>query len=556
MSTDTEDGRASTVQPFWTRARQLEKLPPCQSACPNSGDIRGWLGIIAQHDRLGLSLEQAYDRAWERLVELNPLPATIGRICPHPCESQCSRNDKDGAVSINAMERFLGDWAISRRLTLPTVEDGRCTESIGVIGSGPASLSFAYQMARRGYPVAMYERRELPGGMLRHAIPDYRLPRAVLDAEVQRILDLPVSLLSGLDGASDPPLEELRARHRLLFVGVGAQSGRRLGVPGETGPGVMSGIDYLFRRKRGEATGLGKRVVVVGGGNTAIDAARSARRDGAEVIVLYRRTRHEMPAAVQEVEDAEAEGVVFEFLAAPCRILRNDERVEGIEIQRMRLGETGQDGRRRPVPVAGAVDRIQADTVLAAVSQQADWHGVEGISPEGNWLSAEGDGRIADDLWAGGDDLGPGIASRAIAQGRLAAEAAHAHLRGGEPSPVRPARPRLDPSSVKHDYYEPLPRGHVPRRSQSTWLAEPDTEIEQTLSIAEARREAGRCLSCGLCFGCQQCYMYCNAAGFTRISEQAPGQYYAMALEACEGCGKCIELCPCGYLEPRGGPTW
>jgi NADPH-dependent glutamate synthase beta subunit-like oxidoreductase/Pyruvate/2-oxoacid:ferredoxin oxidoreductase delta subunit len=556
MDTDASDDRESSIQPFWTRARQLEKLPPCQSACPNSGDIRGWLGLIAQHDRLGLSLEQAYDRAWQRLVEFNPLPATIGRICPHPCESECSRNSKEGAVSINALERFLGDWAISRSLPLPVIGDERCTESIGVIGSGPASLSFAYQMARRGYPVTMYERRELPGGMLRHAIPDYRLPREVLEAEVRRILDLPVSFRAGVDGESDAGLEELRARHHLLFVGVGAQSGRRLGVPGESGPGVMSGIDYLVRRKRGEATKLGRQVVVVGGGNTAIDAARSSRRDGAEVTVLYRRTRREMPASVQEVDDAESEGVRFEFLAAPYRILRDGERVAGIAIQRMRLDGAGPDGRRRPVPIAGAVDCIEADTVLAAVSQQADWHGIEDMSREGGWLSADDDGRIADDLWAGGDDRGPGIASRAIAQGRLAAEAAHARLRGDRSSPMQQTRQRLDPASIKHDYYEQVPRGPARRRPQGTWLAEPDAEIEQTLSSAEALREAGRCMSCGLCFGCQQCFMYCNAAGFTRIAEAAPGNYFVMALEACEGCGKCIELCPCGYLESREGAAW
>ncbi len=556
MSTDPGEGRASTVQPFWTRARQLEKLPPCQSACPNSGDIRGWLGIIAQHERLGLSVEQAYDRAWERLVEFNPLPATIGRICPHPCESRCSRESKDGAVSISAMERFLGDWGISRSLKLPTIRDARCNESIGVVGSGPASLSFAYQMSRRGYAVTMYERRELPGGMLRHAIPDYRLPRAVLDAEIQRILDLPVSLESALDGNGSALLDGLRSRHRLIFMGVGAQSGRCLDVPGESGPGVMSGLDYLIRRKHGEAPSLGTRVIVVGGGNTAIDAARSARRDGADVTVLYRRSRQEMPAERQEVDDAMTEGIHFEFLVAPRRILRDGRKLAGVEIQRMRLGETGQDGRQRPVPIAGAIDCIQADTILTAVSQRVDWKGLEGVANEGGWLSAADDGHVADDVLAGGDDLGPGIASRAIAHGRLAAEAADAQLRGAPSMPAQEARPGLDPSRVKHDYYEPAPRQPAPRRPQASWLAEPDNEIAQTLSCSEALREAGRCLSCGLCFGCQQCFMYCNAAGFTRIEEPAAGHYYAMALEACEGCGKCIELCPCGYLEPREGTPW
>jgi NADPH-dependent glutamate synthase beta subunit-like oxidoreductase len=266
---------------------------------------------------LGLSLEQACDRAWEELVQLNPFPATQGRICPHPCERSCSRTAKDGAVCINATERFLGDWGTARHLPLPKIVGKDCTESVGVIGSGPAGLSFAYQMARRGYPVTIYEKTELPGGMLRHAIPDYRLPRAVLDAEIQRILDLQISLVRGIEAGNDISFAELRARHRLLFLGMGAQAARKLGVAGEAGPGVLSGIEYLTHRKQGIGDGLGKRVVVIGGGNTAMDAARSARRDGAEVTLLYRRRLKEMPAVVNEVQDALAEGVRFEFLSAP-----------------------------------------------------------------------------------------------------------------------------------------------------------------------------------------------------------------------------------------------
>jgi NADPH-dependent glutamate synthase beta subunit-like oxidoreductase len=542
-------------QPFWTHAQQQEKTPPCQAHCPNSGDIRGWLGIIAQRDKLGLSLEQAYDRAWERLVQLNPFPATIGRICPHPCESRCSRDAKDGAVAINAMERFLGDWGISRKLPLPEIDSGQRSESVGVIGSGPASLSFAYQMARRGYQVTVYERRDLPGGMLRHAIPDYRLPRDVLDAEIQRVFDLRVALATGVEVGRDVSLEDLRQSHAVLFLGMGAQSARKLGVAGEAGRGVLSGIDYLTRRKHGVAAGLGRRVVVVGGGNTAIDAARSARRDGADVTLLYRRSLEQMPAEAHEVEDARAEGVRFEFLSAPGRILRDGAVLTGVEVQRMRLGEADENGRQAPVPIPGDVYTLEADTVLVSVSQEPDWQGIDGARGH-KWLHTEDDGKLADDLWAGGDDRGPGIASRAIAQGRLAAEAAHAQLRGEAAARGHPSRPSLDPASVKTDYYEARARGSAGRRPQEQWLAEPGLEIDQTLSSEQACQEAERCLSCGLCFGCQQCFMYCNAAGFTRVEQAEPGRYYAMALEACEGCGKCIELCPCGYLESREGLAW
>ena len=553
MTSHDESSAADVQQRFRLYARQQEKAPPCQTHCPNSGDIRGWMGVIAQHDKLGLSLEQAYDRAWGMLVEMNPFPATLGRICPHPCEQLCSRETKDGAVSINALERFLGDWGLSRKLPLQRL-DGECrAESIGIVGSGPASLSFAYQMARRGYPVTIYEQRELPGGMLRHAIPDFRLPREVVSAEIQRVLDLGVSLVPGVEVGRDLLFDELRSRHQLMFLGLGAQSARRLGVEGEAGPGVMPGIDYLMRRKAGISTGLGRRVAVIGGGNTAIDAARSARRDGADVTLLYRRSLEEMPAEKHEIRDAEAEGVRFEFLCTPGRVLRNDTGVAGVEVQRMRLGERGEDGRPNPVPVPGDTFTLEVDTILAAVSQEPGWRGL-GEAGEGNgWLRTEDDGRLANDLWAGGDDRGAGIASRAVAQGRLAAEAAHAQLRG-EPSPKQAsARPTLDPAALKMDYYDERPGAASSLDDTRSWLARPERAIDRALTGEQAYREAARCMSCGLCFGCQQCFMYCNAGGFTRIEEPAPGRYYALALDACEGCGKCIEICPCGYLESREG---
>jgi NADPH-dependent glutamate synthase beta subunit-like oxidoreductase/NAD-dependent dihydropyrimidine dehydrogenase PreA subunit len=541
--TDQQD-KGVNEQPFWTRAQQLEKQAPCQVECPNSGNVRGWLGIIAQRRKHGLSLEQAYDKAWEELVQLNPFPATIGRICPHPCETRCTREGKDGAVSINALERFLGDWAIDRKLPLPRVDGQRYTESIGVIGSGPAGLSFAYQMARRGYSVTLYEKRDQPGGMLRHAIPDYRLPRKLVEAEIQRVLDLSISVVNGLELGKDISLEELRQRHRLLFLGMGAQGARRLGIEGEAGPGVIPGIVYLRQRKLGMKTGLGSKVVVIGGGNTAIDAARSARREGASVEVLYRRTRQEMPAAAHEVDDAITEGVQFTFGAVPCKVLRDGRVMTGVEYRHKDAVESDE------------IYRLSADSMIVAISQRPDWQGLNLARDGSKWLLTEEDGKLADDIWAGGDDRGPGIASRSVAHGRLAAEAAHAQLRG-EPRPVsRPVPPAIDTSKVKTDYYTGRVRGEHPRRPQEQWLDQPDQEIDQTISSEQACKEAERCLSCGLCFDCYQCVMYCNAGGFSPVDDAAPGRYYTLALDACEGCGKCIELCPCGYLEDRDGAPW
>jgi NADPH-dependent glutamate synthase beta subunit-like oxidoreductase/NAD-dependent dihydropyrimidine dehydrogenase PreA subunit len=537
--------------PFQTLARQLDKLPPCQAQCPNSGDVRGWLGVIAQHDKNGLTLDEAYDEAWRMIAERNPLPATIGRICPHPCEDLCSRRDKDGAVSINAMERFLGDWGLSRSLPLPRIASAAHPESIGVIGSGPASLSFAYQMARRGYGVTIYEQRDRPGGMLRYAIPDYRLPRDVLDSEVQRILDLDITLISGSDVGNTIGLDELRDRHRLVFLGLGAQAARELGIPGEQGPGVIAGIDYLRQRKEHTESLCDKQVIVVGGGNTAIDAARSAKRDGADVVLLYRRSEQEMPAIESEVEDARREGIEFRFLAAPVRIVRHDGAIRSVEVQTMRLGAKDESGRRRPEPVRGKLQELPADTVIVAVAQAPDWHGIDAVAGAGSWLRTAADGKLDMNIWAGGDDRGPGIASGAIAQGRLAAESAHAELRGEPPPALEDTRNPVSTGMVKTDYYADQARTASARRPVDEWLRDPEAEIDQTLTYEQACAEAARCMSCGLCFDCRQCFMYCNQSGFTRIEETRPGHYFAMALDACEGCGKCIELCPCGYLEPR-----
>jgi NADPH-dependent glutamate synthase beta subunit-like oxidoreductase len=553
MSSTKSPAASPVKHAFQIHAQQVEKLPPCQAQCANSGDIRGWLGIIAQHEKAGLTLDEAYDKAWEKLTELNPLPATIGRICPHPCEDRCARRDKDGAVSVNALERFLGDWAISRSLPLPLAKmtSGQYAESIGVIGSGPASLSFAYQMARRGYPVTIYEKHDLPGGMLRHAIPDYRLPREVLDAEIERLLTLRISLVRNVEIGRDIVFDELRDRHSLLFLGLGAQAASELGIPGEKGPGVISGIEYLRQRKQRIELQTGKTVAVVGGGNTAIDAARSARREGAQVLLLYRRSEEHMPAVVQEVEDAKTEGVQFRFLVSATRIVRDGDAIRHIELQNMQLGEADEQGRRRPMPVFGQTQALPVDMVIVAVSQAPDWHGIDPMRDGHRWLRTEDDGKLEDNIWAGGDDRGPGIASKAIAQGRLAAEAAHAELRG-EPHPGElPARQAVRAGAVKSDYYRDQQRGCRERRPEGEWLSQPELEINRTISSEQARQEAARCMSCGLCFDCQQCFMYCNAGGFARIAEPGPGHYFTLELDACEGCSKCIEVCPCGYLEAR-----
>jgi NADPH-dependent glutamate synthase beta subunit-like oxidoreductase/ferredoxin len=528
---------------------QVAGTPPCGAGCAAGGDPRGWIGVVAQRHKLGLSDEDAYTRAWDIVVSANPFPASLGRICPHPCESGCNRKDKDGAVAINALERFLGDWALRKGLVLPVLDPGPLPESIGVIGAGPAGLSFAYQMTRRGYRVTVYEQQDRPGGMLYYGIPQYRLPEDVLLAEIRRLEDLRIDIRLGTVVGRDVGVAELRERHAALFFGVGAGRGLRLGVPGEDGAGVLTGIEYLGATNRGETPAMGRRVVVVGGGNTAMDAARTARRSGAQVTVLYRRGAEEMPAIKSEIDAAVAEGVVLELLAAPVAIARERGAVRTLVARRMRLAGADATGRRAVVPVAGSEFELVADTVIAAVSQEADWTPLAEIDAEHRFRHAQLSEEAEAGLLAGGDALGPGIAALAIAQGRQAAEALHARLRGlAGPPPGSPPPPRPGPA-VRSDNYAARARAALPTQSVEERLAQPDAEVDATIGEDAFLAEVERCFSCGLCFGCEQCFTFCNAGGFVRLEEPRPGAYFALALDACEACRKCIEVCPCGYLS-------
>lgn len=541
---------SAALQQALVQPEQQRKAPPCGAGCASGADVREWIALVAQRRKLGLSDADAYARAWNMVTAVNPFPATLGRICPHPCEDDCNRRDKDGAVSINAMERFLGDWALQRKLKLPVADRGSWSESVGVIGAGPAGFSFAYQMSRRGYRVTVYEKQDRAGGMLYFGIPQYRLPEAVLEAEIRRILDLGVELKLNTAIGRDLSVQELRDRHEVVFLGIGAGVGLKLGIPGEDGPGAWTGTDFLSLLNRGNTVELGAHVVVVGGGNTAMDAARAARRTGARVTLLYRRTRDEMPAIESEIDDALAEGVEIAYLAAPVSIGREGGKVQSVRVQRMGLGEPDRSGRRKPVPIGGSEHDIPASAVIAAVSQEPDWEGLAELRNAKTWIHAESSGAVAHGLWAGGDAIGPGIAGLAIAQGRQAAEAVHAQLRA-LPAPSA-SRSDAGPSpSPKPDYYPAMPRSTSPYRAVASRLAQPDMEVQQTISERAFLDEVSRCFSCGSCFGCEQCYMFCNAGGFSKLQEVAPGRYFSLSLDCCEYCGKCIELCPCGYLSTR-----
>jgi len=556
----TSGGARTEISPL--RPKYLEKLPPCTEQCPSGNDIRGWLAVLAQREKMGLSLEEANDRAWQIEVETNPFPSVMGRVCPHPCEASCNRKDKDSAVAINSIERCIGDWGIERDLKLQMLDvGGPFEEKIAVVGAGPSGLSCAYQLARRGYQVTVFESFEKPGGMLRYGIPEYRLPRKLLDAEIQKILDLGVELKCGATIGEGITLEDLRRDYQAVFVGIGAHKGRTMGIPGEDGPNVYTGTDFLNQANSGKSVVIGEKVVIVGGGDTAIDAARvslrlssdaasMSRRLGAEVTVLYRRTRKEMPAIEREIEEALEEGIKIEFLAAPAKVIRDESgKIVRLAVQRMELGEPDSSGRRRPVPVDGAVDEMEADTLIMAVSQEPDWSTLGSIQTNGSWLKVDPWGRTGiDGVWSGGDTLTLGLATISIGQGRKAAECIHAQLRGGQPEESDAGKP-IESSRLKLDWYKAKDRAERKILSPEERLAKPMDEVDLGMPIEAALEEATRCFSCGLCFGCENCWMYCQNTCFKKLPELVPGSYYSLDLALCDGCKKCWEECPCGYID-------
>jgi Pyruvate/2-oxoacid:ferredoxin oxidoreductase delta subunit len=297
---------------------------------------------------------------------------------------------------------------------------------------------------------------------------------------------------------------------------------------------------------------LGKNVVVVGGGNTAIDAARVARRQGGEVTLLYRRTRAEMPAIESEIEDALAEQVTIQYLVSPVKVKRIWGAVDAVIVQEMTLGDADDSGRRRPIPKLGSEKEIPADSIIVAISQEPDWENLlrsnQDISPVDS--SAIEDGKVADDIWIGGDVRGMGIATLAISQGRKAAEEIHGQLRNlGSSSNEEPVM--ITPDKVHGEFYETREALSAPRKPISEWLQHPNSEVEHTITEEQFLAETTRCFSCGLCFGCQTCWMYCNASTFEHSQAVQLGNYFIPTLEICEGCGKCLDLCPCGYLSVK-----
>ncbi|HSD63013.1 MAG TPA: NAD(P)-binding protein [Ignavibacteriaceae bacterium] len=539
----------SSVETSPLRPVQIPKTPPCSNGCPNETNIREFLTTISWSDDNGSNHSEAFRKAWEILAEKNPFPSTCGRVCPHPCESNCNRTHKDSAVSINNLERFVGDFALQNDFQFVKLTEEKYPQKVAVIGSGPAGLSCAYQLARRGYSVTVYEAFSKPGGMLRYGIPDYRLPQDILDKEIKRIENLGVQIQCSTIIGRDIPYEELQKNYNAIFVGIGAHKGRLLGILNEDASNVLTGTEFLNKVNSGEKIEIGKKVLVIGGGDTAIDAARVSRRLGAEATIVYRRTRNEMPAIEEEIVGAEDEGVKLEFLAAPVEFEKDGDKIMKMKCQKMELGEPDESGRRRPVPIPDAYFTLDASTVIAAISQEPDFTRLENLHEGKNWIKTDESGETKiQNTFAGGDALELGLVTIAIFNGRKAAEAIHNRFQNI--SPVKEVKPPV----ITHDkiilsYYESKLRNEPFKLSPEDRLKDLNLEITSTLTEQQVLDEAKRCMSCGSCFDCGTCWSYCQDQVI--VKPVIKHQTYKFKMDFCNGCKKCAENCPCGYIEMK-----
>mgnify|MGYP000916832803 CR=1 FL=1 len=565
--------------------RHVRVPSPCHQACPVGGEIADWIGRARAQDLRG---------AWQVLTRHNPFPAIAGRICHHPCEAACNRQGFDEAVSICRLERHVGDAAIAAGwgFEAPQAErDGH----VAVIGAGPAGLSAAFQLRRRGWRVTVFEASEAPGGLMRHGIPAYRLAREVLDAEIARLLALGITIRCGTPVSTPEAFEQLCAGHDAVFVATGAARVKRLPVLDPALPGVMDGAAYLAAANAGRAPALGRRVVVIGGGSAALDAARSARRAGHAVTVLALEAREQMPAQREEVDEALDEGleIVNGAMLTGCEATPAGLRLHGTAV---RFAPGAARGSFTVQPIDGTAFELRADAVLVSIGQDPEL-GILGdtLAHDGGLLAADTRQATArDGVWAGGDvasleryvteAVGMGQAAaldihRVLLQRSGTAQAADWHGsehaagarvpsdaptgRAGRPPAVAtgplgetPAGadelPSIDRTvtlqGIATWYHEPAARAPVALRPAEERVRGHD-EVQLPLTVAQALAEAGRCFSCGSCVHCDNCVIVCPDLAVVRRPDVngAPAGYTVLG-DYCKGCGLCVRECPTGSM--------
>lgn len=536
-----------------------DKTSPCSAACPVGNDIVAFIQKTTEGD---------FGGAWNLIREENPFPGVCGRICFHPCESKCNRRDYDEPIAIHALERFVSDFASNLdRKTKKTL--GARKGKIAVIGSGPAGMSCAYHLAKLDYDVTVFESFSLAGGILRTGIPSYRLPKDVLDREISNIAELGVEIRTGMPFGENLSLEDLTA-YQAIFIATGAHRSRELHIRGGKGREVFSGLDLLKKINLGRKVTLGDKIAIVGGGNTAIDVARSVVRLGKKATILYRRSKEEMPAFGEEMMEALEEGVKIRYLVNPIRIQRKDS-LHRLECLRIELGEKDESGRRKPVPIPGSNFFFEADNVIIAAGEEVEFSFLpKGLEKREGIVLTQRDGNTGvRGIFAGGDlTSNQRTVAHAIGSGKKVALAIDCYLNGkdseealrqiltGEGPSIsmfrylHPQERLMNPHVVTFDelntdYFEPSRRqretkGPIKKRIKGF------EEVTSGFTEGIAMDEAERCFSCGTCVGCENCYVFCPDASIIKIGEVLSRQ---VDYDFCKGCGICFSECPRGVIS-------
>jgi len=550
----SKTGTWRTQRPFYEN-----KTAPCRAACPAGNDIAGFIQKITQED---------FEGAWNLIREENPFPGICGRVCFHPCELKCNRGRLDEPIAIHALERFVSDFANS----LPQKSERPLAKKkgkIAIIGSGPAGMSCAYHLARLHYAVTVFESLSLLGGMLRIGIPSYRLPKDVLDREISQIEALGVEIRAGVSFGQDRKIEDLK-NYQAIFIATGAHRSRGLHIPGEKGRGIFSGIGFLKKINLQKKVEMGDKVAVVGGGNTAIDVARSLIRLGKKATILYRRSKEEMPAFEEEVMEAIEEGVKIRYLVNPIRIHRKDG-LKRLECVRMELGEKDKAGRRIPKAIPNSNFSIDADSVIVAAGEEIEVSFLpQGVGQKDGIILTQIDGSTGmKGIFAGGDlTSNQRTVAYAIGSGKKAAMAIDCYLKekgseeairqiligeGPSLSIFRYLHPGEKPQNphivtfeeLNMDYFETLPRQKEhkqTRRERIKGFAEVTSSLEDRTALYEAER----CFSCGTCNECENCYVFCPDASILRGEEKIS---HDVDYDFCKGCGICFTECPRGAIS-------
>jgi len=524
-------------------------IGPCKLNCPAHTDCQKYVKEIA---------EGRYADAVATIMETFPLPAAIGRVCPHPCEKACRRRLVEAPISIAQLKYFAADQVRKDGNAHPIKVGAPSGKKVGIIGGGPAGLTAAFKLVQRGHDVTVFDQMPEMGGMLRYGIPEYRLPKAVLKAETDAIAALGVKYVNDFKIGRDEGFDSFRARFDAVIVANGAWKSSAMRVKGEDLEGVWGGIDFLRAVVTGQKPAIGGRVAIVGGGNTAMDACRTAVRVGAkEVFVVYRRTRKEMPAEDVEITEAEEEGVVFKFLYAPDEILGRDGKVCGMRLQVMELGEPDERGRRKPVPVPGKFEEIALDSVIAAIGQRNDPEGFEALPQTQKGTIAADEGNFSTTLpgvFACGDTVnkGAGIAIGAIAQANEAALAVDAYLNGAEYRPVKPVLSERDLGEKDFADRPRVARAKMPQRPPEERRND-FKEVNLGLSPETAQAEAKRCLECG-CHDYHDCRLIRYANLVNADTQRLRGEFHEgfeerklVTIERnqrkCILCNLCVRVC-------------